>query len=387
MFAMFARKGSAISISSGVARVGRRTKELTPLLQPGDVAVIDHEDLDRVAAEGLVNRRVGGVVNAAASISGRYPNVGPLLLAAAGIPLVDRVGAEVLDLVGDGEEIRLEGCEIWQGDELVGTGVRQDLESLEAGYEAAKMAVGAELERFAENTLEYLREEHQSVLGTLSLPELSTTIKGRQVLVVVRGADYRDDLAHLRSYVREIHPVLIGVDGGADALLEFGLRPHLIIGDFDSVSDQALRCGAELVVHAYPGGNAPGAARLVELDVAHLTVEASGTSEDVAMLLAYEKGAELIVAVGAHASMVDFLDKGRGGMASTFLTRLKVGQLLVDAKGVSKLYESRIRKRDLVFFLLAAMLCFVVVVVAVFPRVFLESFWLLIRESWRSMVR
>ena len=387
MFAMFARKGASVSVSSGVARVGRRTKELTRHLRPGDVAVIDHEDLDRVAAEGLVNRRVGGVVNAAASLSGRYPNVGPLLLAAAGIPLIDRVGSEVLDVVVDGEEIRLEGNEVWHDGILVATGVRQDLDSLERDYEAAKLAVGAELERFAENTLEYLREEHQSVLGSISVPDLATRLQGRQVLVVVRGADYRDDLAHLRSYVREIRPVLVGVDGGADALLEFGLKPHLILGDFDSVSDQALRCGAELVVHAYPGGKAPGAARLEELNVPHLTVEASGTSEDVAMLLAYEQGAELIVAVGSHASMVDFLDKGRGGMASTFLTRLKIGQLLVDAKGVSKLYESRIRKRDLIFFLLAAMLCFVVVIVAVFPRVFLESFWLLLRESWRSLSR
>ncbi|HUR23032.1 MAG TPA: putative cytokinetic ring protein SteA [Acidimicrobiales bacterium] len=385
MFAMFARKGVAVPDSAGVARVGRRTKELTRRLRPGDVAVIDHEDLDRVAAEGLVNRRVGGVVNAAASISGRYPNVGPLLLAAAGIPLVDKVGSEVMDLIADGQEIRLAGNEVWHDGVMVATGVRQDLDSLERDYEAAKLAVGAELERFAENTLVYLREEHQSVLGSLGLPDLNTKVKGRQVLVVVRGADYRDDLAHLRSYVREIRPVLIGVDGGADALLEFGLRPQLILGDFDSVSDQALRCGAELVVHAYPGGRAPGAARLEALNVPHLTVEASGTSEDVAMLLAYEQGAELIVAVGSHASMVDFLDKGRGGMASTFLTRLKIGQLLVDAKGVSKLYESRIRKRDLIFFLLAAMLCFVVVIVAVFPRVFLESFWLLIRESWRSL--
>ncbi|MDP9403948.1 MAG: putative cytokinetic ring protein SteA [Actinomycetota bacterium] len=385
MFAMFARKGASVPVASGVARVGRRTKELTRHLQPGDVAVIDHEDLDRVAAEGLVNRRVGGVVNAAASLSGRYPNVGPLLLAAAGIPLVDRVGPEVFDLVADGQAIRLEGNEVWHDGALVATGVRQDRESLERDYEAAKLAVGAELERFAENTLEYLREEHQGILGSLSLPGLKTTLQGRHVLVVVRGADYRDDLAHLGSYVREIRPVLVGVDGGADALLEFGLRPHLILGDFDSVSDQALRCGAELVVHAYPGGRAPGAARLEALGVPHLTVEASGTSEDVAMLLAYEKGAELIVAVGSHASMVDFLDKGRGGMASTFLTRLKIGQLLVDAKGVSKLYESRIRKRDLMFFLLAAMLCFVVVVVAVVPRVFLESFWLLVREAWRSL--
>ena len=261
----------------------------------------------------------------------------------------------------------------------------QTLQSFEESYEAAKARTGLELERFAENTLEYLREEHQSVLGALGVPDLKTSMRGRQVLVVVRGADFREDLAHLRGYVREMRPVLVGVDGGADALLDFGLRPDLILGDFDSVSDRALRCGAELVVHAYPGGRAPGATSLQALGLPHLTVEASGTSEDVAMLLAYEKGAELIVAVGAHASMVEFLDKGRGGMASTFLTRLKVGQILVDAKGVSKLYESRIRKRDMVFFLLAVMLCFAVVVVTVFPRVFLESFWLLIREFWRSL--
>jgi uncharacterized membrane-anchored protein len=208
---------------------------------------------------------------------------------------------------------------------------------------------------------------------------------GRHVLIVVRGFDYREDLAHLRSYVRDIRPVLLAVDGGADALLEFGLRPDIILGDFDSVSDAALRCGAQLIVHSYRGGQAPGAARLESMGLEYDTFSPTGTSEDAAMLLAFEKGAELIVAVGTHVSMVEFLDKGRAGMASTFLTRLKVGQLLMDAKGVSKLYQSRIRKADLVFFLLAAMLCFVVVVVAVFPRVFVDSFWLLVREAWRSL--
>ena len=369
----------------GPARVDRRTKDLTKRLEPGDIAVIDHEDLDRVAAEALVRSSPAAVVNAAMSLSGRYPNGGPLVIASAGIPLVDGVGSQVMDLIADGQTVRIEGAEVWVDDAIVGKGVRQDVVSLQRSYDAAKEAMGTALQQFAANTLEFLRHEHDLVLEPPPLPDLKVRIRGRHVLIVVRGIDYREDLAHLRSYVREIKPVLIGVDGGADALLEAGLRPDVILGDFDSVSDSALRSGAELVVHSYRGGHAPGAARLEAMGLTFVTYAPTGTSEDAAMLLAFEKGAELIVAVGTHVSMVDFLDKGRAGMASTFLTRLKVGQLLVDAKGVSKLYESRIRKRDLVFFLLAAMLCFVVVIVAVFPRVFLDSFWLLIREAWRSV--
>ncbi|HVM01742.1 MAG TPA: putative cytokinetic ring protein SteA [Acidimicrobiales bacterium] len=372
-------------VPTGPARVDRRTKELTKRLEPGDIAVIDHEDLDRVAAEALVRSGAAAVVNASASLSGRYPNGGPLVLAEAGVPLLDGVGSQVMDLVAEGQVVRIEGDEVWVEGAVVGKGVRQDLASLRRDYTSAKETMGVALERFASNTLEFLRHEHDIVLSPQELPDLGVAIEGRHVLIVVRGFDYREDLAHLRSYVREIRPVLLAVDGGADALLEFGLRPDVILGDFDSVSDAALRSGAELVVHSYRGGEAPGAARLEAMGLPYVTFSPTGTSEDAAMLLAYEKGAELIVAVGTHVSMVEFLDKGRSGMASTFLTRLKVGQLLVDAKGVSKLYQSRIRKADLVFFLLAAMLCFVVVVVAVFPRVFLDSFWLLVREAWRSL--
>lgn len=373
------------AVVAGTARVDRRTKDLTRRLTPGDIAVIDHQDLDRVAAEALVRSRVAAVVNAAASVSGRYPNAGPLALAAAHIPLVDGVGPQVMDLVVEGQEVRLEGGEVWVDGTIVGHGVRQDTESLQRDYEAAKLTMGEALQSFATNTLEFVLHEHDLVLDAPELPALAVDLRGRHVLIVVRGFDYREDLAHLRGYVREMRPLLLGVDGGADALLEVGLRPDIILGDFDSVSDRALRCGAELVVHSYRGGVAPGAQRLEELGLAYLAFSPMGTSEDAAMLLAYEKGADLIVAVGTHVSMVEFLDKGRAGMASTFLTRLKVGQLLVDAKGVSKLYESRIRKRELAFFLLAATLCFVVVFVAVFPRVFLESFWLLLREFWRSV--
>ena len=201
----------------------------------------------------------------------------------------------------------------------------------------------------------------------------------------MRGPDHEKDLAALRPYVREMRPVLVGVDGGADALLKFGFKPDLIIGDFDSVTERALTGKAELIVHAYPNGEAPGAERLDALGLPYTTFEAPGTSEDVAMLLVSELGAELIVAVGTHVSMVEFLEKGRAGMASTFLVRLKLQHLLVDARGVSRLYRSRIRKRDLAFLLLAVMLCVVVMVIVSAPlRVFIEGFRLWWHNLWRS---
>jgi len=347
-------------VVSGLARVGPRTKLMTPHLHTGEVAVINHEDLDRVAAEGLVEARPAAIVNAALSISGRYPNVGPLLIAAAGIPLVDGVGEAVMTRIQTGAPVRIDHADVYVGGELVATGTRQTLQSLETEYESAKVTVGEELERFAENTIEFMRRERQLLFDTPSLPDLRVNLRGRQAIVVVRGADYKSDLAALSGYIREMRPVVIAVDGGADALRDQGFKPDLIVGDFDSVSDDAIRCGADLIVHAFPDGRAPGAARLDKMGVKYSTIAFAGTSEDIALLLAYEKGSELIVAVGAHGSMVDFLDKGRPGMASTFLVRLKVGPILVDAKGVSRLYERRIRKRDLALLLSAVTIAFLV---------------------------
>jgi uncharacterized membrane-anchored protein len=372
----------------GTARVDVRTKRLLGRLQPGEVAVIDHLDLDRLAAEGLIKAGAAAVVNASRSISGRYPNMGPLLLVAAGIPLVDDVGSEVMTAVAEGIRLRVDGQEVRSNGHVVARGTRHTLESLEEQIEQAKRTVGAELERFAENTLEYLRREHHLLTDSPSLPSLGVDLAGRHVLVVVRGLGWEEDLAALRAYIREIKPVLIAVDGGADALIKAGYRPHVIIGDFDSVSDEALRTHpkAQLVVHAYPGGEAPGAARLDALGLPYAVFEAVGTSEDIAMLLAYEKRAELIVAVGTHASMVEFLDKGRGGMASTFLVRLKVGPILVDAKGVSRLYQSRVRKGDLFFLVLAALVAMLVMAaVADSIHVFWRALWLYFSDTWRSI--
>jgi len=372
--------------AAGPARIDRRTKELLRRLQPGDIAVIDHLDIDRIAAEGLIEARPAAVVNARASISGRYATVGPLLLAAAGIPLLDGVGEEVFSALNEGQWVRVEERELWLGEGVIAQGDAQTLHTLEESFEAAKARTGAELELFAENTLEFMRREAHLLVDSPHIPELRTRFERRHVLIVVRGHDYREDLQALRGYISEVRPVLVAVDGGADALLEMGFKPSMIIGDFDSVSQRALDVGAELVVHAYPGGKAPGATILEEQGRDFVLFEAAGTSEDIAMLMAYELGAELIVAVGTHASMVEFLDKGRPGMASTFLTRLKVGPLLVDAKGVSRLYSTPIRKRDIVFFLTAVVLAFVVIVMFAFPRVVIDSVWLIVRDLWRTVL-
>lgn len=339
----------------GVARVDRKTKNLLARLRPGDIAVVDHEDIDVVACESLVGAGVRAVVNARRSISGRYPNPGPLLLCRAGIYVLDEVGPEVLDLVRDGDLIELEGNAVVRHGVVVSKGRVQTVASLERELGRARQGLARELDAFVSNTIEYARREKSAILGSLTFPPLRTRLSCRHALVVVRGRDYKDDLRAIRSYIEEVRPALLAVDGAADALLEMGFSPDVIVGDMDSVSDEALRRGSELVVHAYPDGRAPGLERIKRLGLEASICPAPGTSEDLAMLLAYENGAELIVAVGAHTSVEEFLDKGRPGMASTFLTRLKIGSLLVDAKGVSKLYRGRMRAGYLVLLVIAAL--------------------------------
>ncbi|MEU7590133.1 putative cytokinetic ring protein SteA [Micromonospora sp. NPDC049230] len=338
----------------GTARLDRRTKRLVGRLRPGDIAIIDHVDLDRVAADSLVAVGVGAVLNAKPSVSGRYPNLGPEVLIAAGIPLLDDLGEGVFEQIREGDQVRIEGNTVFAGDEPVAHGSLQDAESVAKAMADAREGLSVQLEAFAANTMDYLRQERDLLLDGVGVPDIETQIQGRHCLIVVRGYDYKADLDVLRPYIREFKPVLIGVDGGADALVEAGYTPDMIIGDMDSVTDDVLRCGAEVIVHAYPDGRAPGLPRVNGLGVPAITFPAAATSEDLAMLLADEKGASLLVAVGTHATLVEFLDKGRGGMASTFLTRLKVGGKLVDAKGVSRLYRQSISGSSLLLLVLSA---------------------------------
>ncbi|TMK84966.1 MAG: hypothetical protein E6G40_05300 [Actinobacteria bacterium] len=371
---------------SGVARtarVDRRTKNLLRRIEPGEVAVIDHEDLDRVAAEGLVEKGVSGVVNAARSISGRYPNLGPLILVENGVPLIDGVGTLLLSKIREGDSVRVEGDSVFAGGHVAAVGIRQTRESVTADMEVARHRLAEQFESFAQNTVEFIGRERDLLFGGSGLPELRHDLTSRHALVVVRGYNYKEDLAALKPYIREVRPVLIGVDGGADALLEHGYKPHLIVGDMDSVSERALRSGAEIVVHAYPNGYAPGEERLRALGMPFKTLQVSGTSEDMAFLLAHGKGADLIVAVGSHGNLREFLDKGRMGMASTFLVRLRVGEILVDAKGVSRMYRGRVRGRDAALLVGAALLA-IVTVVAISPP--LRLLVRLLYESVRAFV-
>jgi len=371
---------------TGVARVDRRTKNLVARLSPGEIAVIDHEDMDRISAEGLIERRVRAVVNASQSTTGRYPNLGPLLLCSAGVPVIDNAGQEVMMIV-EGSDLAIDGERVFrvEAEEFVAIakGNLLSVESVERAIDLAKQGIAVELERFAQNTIEYIEDERDVLLEASRLPEVGTDFHGRHVLVVVRGYDYKDDLRALRSYIREVKPLLIGVDGGADALIDVGMKPDMIIGDMDSVTSEGLTSGAELVVHAYSGGHAPGLERLEALGLTCVVFEATGTSEDIAMLLAFERGAELIVAVGTHANLIEFRDKGRKGMASTFLTRLRVGPILVDAKGLSRLYHGRVRRRDLALLVASAFLAMTVVIL--FSDVFrgqLVLLWAEMTVAW-----
>ncbi len=336
-----------------------------------------------MAAEGLILRGAAAVVNASPSITGRYPNLGPLVLIQAGVPLIDGVGRLILEKAKEGAPLRVDGDRVYDDGELIGVGLRQSEDSVLREMDEARSRLAGQFDAFARNTVEYMQRERDLLFGGEGMPELSHDFSRRHALVVVRGTNYREDLAALRAYVRDVKPVLVGVDGGADALLEQGYKPDVIVGDMDSVTDRALRSGAELVLHAYPGGRAPGKERLEALDLPYVVVEASGTSEDVAYLLAHEKGSDLIVAVGSHGNLREFLDKGREGMASTFLVRLRVGEILVDAKGVSQMYRGRVRGRDMALLVAAALFSMVAVVAVSEP---LQLFFKQLVEIGRGLL-
>ena len=371
-----AAAGPAASIH-GSARLGRKTKQLVKRLDAGDVAIIDHADLDRIAAEDLAASGVRAVVNVSPFSTGRYPNAGPLLLARAGVRLIDAPAAPLFEELKDGDPVAIVDGEVRRNGTVLATGRVLAAPELAEELSEHRRRIDEALAAFAENTITHLREEGELLAGRIDLPRTRTVFRDRHVLIVVRGTTYRKDLRALRAYIRDVRPVMVGVDGGADAILEEGLRPDLVIGDMDSASDEALRCGAELVVHAYPDGHAPGRARLERLGLEHHAIRAVGTSEDVAMLLASEKGAGLIVSVGAHFNLVEFLDKARGGMSSTFLTRLRVGELLVDAKGVSRLYNPGVSGRQMAL-LLGALLILLAIVVAKTPALsdLVDLIWL-----------
>jgi uncharacterized membrane-anchored protein len=368
---------------TGTARIDKRTKRLVKRLGPSDIAIIDHRDIDRASAEELLESRVRVVFNVSPSVTGRFPNAGPLALVRGGVRLIDCLGAELFEDVKEGESLVVRGAGLFRNGSRLAAGHIHTEDELERILADQRARVSDALEKFAENTLHHIRDESKLLSDGVHMPQLKTSFRDRHALVVARAPEAKRDLRTVRPYIREFKPILIGVDGGADRLLEAGYSPDLVIGDMDSVSDAALHSGAEIVVHAYPGGRAPGRERVDRLGLPSAVLPSPGMSEDVAILLAHEKGAELIVAVGTRFNLTEFLERDRAGMSSTFLTRLKVGDILVDARGVSRLFRSRVGVGPLLAFT-AAGLAAIVAAVAVSSD--LQRFLSLVAERVQSVL-
>src|SRR3712207_4415643 len=349
-------------------RKDKKTKRLAKRIQPGEIALINHVDIDEVAANSLVEAKIKLVINADKSISGRYPNAGPKILVDNNILIIDDIGIDAFENFEEDDLVVVEDGEVYRRDKLIAKGEVMDKAVVDKKIRLAYENIGAELDRFIDNTIEYAKKEKGMILGDVEIPKMSTKFADRQVLVVVRGHNYKDDLHAMINYIEEVKPVLVGVDGGADALMEFGYTPDLVVGDMDSVSDDALKAAKEILVHAYVDGRAPGLKRVEDLGLEAVVMPSPGTSEDIAMLVAYEYKAKLIVALGTHSNMIDFLEKGRKGMASTFLVRLKIGARLIDAKGVSMLYKSRLKIKYIVALILTGLFP-VLIVASLSPKV------------------
>jgi uncharacterized membrane-anchored protein len=349
---------------TGTAKLDKRTKRLVKRLGPDDIAIIDHPNLDRISAEELLESGVRVVVNVSPSSTGAYPNAGPLALVEGGVCLIDAPGADLFEEVKDGEALVIRGSSLFRNGSRLAAGRERAAEELADELAEQRTRVSEALETFAENTLRHLREETAILSEGVQMPQLRTSFRDRHALVVARSAETKRDLQIVGPYIGDFKPVLIGVDGGADALVSAGYKPDVIVGDMDSVSDRTLQSGAELVVHAYADGRAPGRSRLDRLGLPSTVLPTPGISEDAAMLLAFEKGAELIVAVGTRFNLIEFLERNRAGMSSTFLTRLKVGEKLVDARGVSRLFRPRVGIGMVLAFTLASVAVLAAVLIA-----------------------
>ncbi|NLJ77794.1 MAG: hypothetical protein GX329_00365 [Tissierellia bacterium] len=339
----------------GILKKDRKTKNLITRLNSGDIALVDHRDLDEIAALSLAESKIKCLINISETISGKYPNQGPSVLLNAGIPIFE-VEEDIYDLIPEGDMIWIDDTHIIHKGHRITKCILLDRNKILELLDIGSQNLENELEKFIENTLMYAKKEKGLVTGKIDIPKTQTNIDGKHVLVVVRGKDYKRDLEAIRTYIDEVKPICIGVDGGGDALMDFGYRPDIVIGDMDSISDECLKQATEIIVHAYPDGRAPGLERIDGLGLNARLFPAPGTSEDIALLLSYANGADLIVAVGSHTNMIDFLEKGRLGMSSTFLVRLKVGSILMDAKGVNKLYRSSFKLKYVIGITIAALI-------------------------------
>ncbi|UNB55463.1 putative cytokinetic ring protein SteA [Mycolicibacterium sp. YH-1] len=361
MSALLSRNAGPRPGVTGTARVDRDIDRLLRRVGPGDIVVIDALDLDRITADALVEAQVAAVVNASPSISGRYPNLGPEVLVANGVTLIDETGDEVFKKVKDGARVRLHNGGVYAGDRRIALGhERTDLEIHDLMIEA-KTGLVAHLEAFAGNTIEFIRSESPLLIDGMGIPDIDVDVRGRHVVVVAEGPAAAVDLKALKPFIKEYQPVLVGVGMGADVLRKAGYRPALIVGDPGVMSVEVLRSGAQVVLPADADGHAKGLERIQDLGVGAMTFPAAGSAADLALLLCDHHGASLIVTAGHTANIEDFFDRSRQqSNPSTFLTRLKVGEKLVDAKAVATLYRSRISGGAIALLVLAMLVAVVV---------------------------
>lgn len=364
MPALLSRNTETLPGVSGIARVDRNTAKLLRRVGPGDIVVLDELDLDRGTADALVKAGVLAVINASPSISGRYPNLGPEVIVANGIMLVDSAGTEVFKSIKDGSKIRINEGGVYSGERRIAKGDDQSEAEISDRMIEAKTGLVDHLEAFSGNTIEFIRTESPLLIDGVGVPDVDVDMKERHVVIVSDGPDHVADLKNLKPFIKEYSPILIGVGAGADVLNSAGYRPDLIVGDPEDVTSATLKSGAEVVLPADQDGHAPGLSRIQDLGIGAMTFPASGSPSDLALLLADHHGASLIVTVGNTVSLDEFFDRGRrDSNPSAFMTRLKVGPKLVDAKAVATLYRSRVSGAAIALLVLAALVAVVVALV------------------------
>lgn len=371
MLALLSRTSETLPGIVGPARVDRNTRRLLQRVGPGDVVVLDEMDLDRLTADRLVQAGVAAVVNASPSISGRYPNLGPEVLVANGILLLDAVSSDVFTKIKDGAKVRIDGTVVY-ADKLA----KKEPEALVEGIELTELSIAERmiearngladhLEAFSGNTIEFIRTESSLLIDGIGVPDVVVDMGKRSVVVVGDGPDHVEDLKRIKPFIKEYAPILIGVGRGADTLTRNGYRPDLIVGDPEEITATTLKCGAEVILPADTDGHAKGLERIQDLGIGATTFPSSGAPADLALLLADHHGASLIVTVGAAVSLDDFFDRGRrDSNPATFLTRLKIGTKLMDAKAVASLYRHRGSGWAVALVVLAALVALIVAMLA-----------------------
>lgn len=301
--------------------------------------MVDIMDIDQRSAESLAHCNPRAVVNAQASISGRYPTGGPLVLADAGIAIIDNAGSEVMTW-RDGTDVTIEGGLITPLDGEAVQGTHLTREAIETAMESAADGMHVQLASFTANAMDVVAHDAGVLLDGKDIPQTGVSLDGKHVVVVAPGYHHVEQLAAIKRYVRERKPVFIAVGEAADVVASSSRPPTIILGNVESVSEKVLGSAKAIVVHD-PSAKEAGLNRVESLGLDHEASKATIASADLAVLMAAAGGASVIVTVGMDTRLLDFLEQGRSDMAGTFLARLQAGPAVVDASTLALVYRHR----------------------------------------------